>query len=361
MNIDFSSDNITTIAPEIMAAITEANHGPAHSYGDDDWTRALTRRAREIFETDLAIYPVATGTAANALALAVLCPPYGGVFCHESAHIESDECGAPEFFSGGAKLLTIPGVGGKFTATALTHAIRTATGRGVHKVPPAAISLSQASEWGTIYTPAELQALSTTARKAGLRIHVDGARFANAVSTLNCHPGDITWRAGVDMLSLGATKNGALAAEAVVIFDLSLVEAFEYRRKRAGQLFSKMRFAAAQMTAYLTEDLWLRHAAQANAMATRLAAGLTILPGVRLAAPVQANECFAIMPERMATALEAQGFGFYRWATPGLAAHEDAIRLVASWTTTEDEVDQFIAAAALFCANLPSRQTGVAE
>lgn len=344
MSRDFSSDNITPVAPEIMAAMMQANHGAAHSYGDDEWTKALTGIARDVFETDLAIYPVATGTAANSLALAVLCPPYGGVFCHETAHIEKDECGAPEFFSAGAKLLTIPGADGKLTAAALAGAHKAATGRGVHNVRPAAISLSQASEWGTIYTPAELRGLTDTAREAGLRTHMDGARFANALAALGCCPADITWRAGVDMLSLGATKNGALAAEAVVIFDPSLAEEFEYRRKRGGQLFSKMRFASAQMVAYLTDGLWLRHAGQANAMAARLAGGLAGMAGVRLAAPVQANELFVVMPGPMITGLEAQGFGFYRWAVPGLEAGETAIRLVTNWATSPEEVDLLIGA-----------------
>jgi threonine aldolase len=344
MSVDFSSDNITGAAPEMMAAIAAANGGTAHSYGDDAWSKRLTEVAQEVFETEIAIYPVATGTAANALALAVLCPPYGGVFCHETAHIEKDECGAPEFFSAGAKLMTVPGAEGKITAPALQAAHKAAAARGVHNVRPSAVSLSQATEWGTVYTPDEVSAITAAGRARGLRTHMDGARFGNALVHLGCAPADVTWRAGVDMLSLGATKNGAIAAEAVVIFDAGLAQEFEYRRKRAGQLFSKMRFSSAQLAAYLEDGLWLRWAANANAMAAKLAAGLAALPGVRLAAPVQANELFVVMQAALIARLEAAGFGFYRWPVPGMAADEDAIRLVTNWQTKPEEVDGFLGA-----------------
>jgi threonine aldolase len=342
-NPDFSSDNIAAAAPEILHAIAAANHGAAHSYGDDPLTRRLTALARDVFETDCAIYPVATGTAANALALATLAPPFGGVFCHADAHIEKDECGAPEFFTAGAKLLTIPGAHGRITPAALAAAHDAATARGVHNVRPAAISLSQATEWGTVYTPAQIRAIADVADANNLALHIDGARFANAIVHLNCTPAEATWKAGAKILSLGATKNGAVAAEAVVLFDQSLAEEFEYRRKRAGQLYSKMRFFSAQLVAYLEHDNWRRYAAAANRAAARLAAGLQTIPGVGLAAPVEANEIFVALPEPAAAALEAAGFGFYRWpAPPGL--DNTVIRLVAAWNTTDEDVDHLLAA-----------------
>jgi threonine aldolase len=335
---DFSSDNIAPAAPEMLAALTAANRGTVHSYGDDDFTRRLTEVAREVFECDLAIYPVTTGTAANALALATLAPSYGGIFCHHSAHIEKDECGAPEFFTGGAKLLTLPGAGGKIAASAIAPLVAEARGRGVHQVRPAAISIGQATDWGTVYTPDEIATLAAAGREHGLKLHMDGARFANAVAHLNVSPAAASWRAGVDALSFGATKNGALAAEAVIFFDRKLAGDFEYRRKRAGHLLSKMRFCAAQLTAYLQDGLWLRYARQANAMAARLAAGLTVIPGVSLTQPVQANELFPAMPEALIAALQGENFGFYRWPAPeGVAG--GVVRLVTAWNTRPEDVD----------------------
>jgi len=344
-NPDFSSDNISGIAPEILDAIAAANVGTVHSYGDDPLTHRLTAVVREIFETDCAVFPVATGTAANSLSLAVLTPPYGGVFCHADAHIEKDECGAPEFFCAGAKLLTIPGAHGRIDVGRLEAAHEAATARGVHNVRPAAISVSQATEWGTVYAPADIAGLAEFGRRKNLGLHMDGARFANALVNLGCTPAAATWKAGVKILSLGATKNGALAAEAVILFDASLAEALEYRRKRAGQLFSKMRFCAAQFLAWFQDGRWLRYAANANNAASRLAAGLEKLPGVGLVAPVQANELFVALPEAAAARLEAAGFGFYRWpAPPGVDAA--VIRLVTAWNTTDEDADHFLAAAA---------------
>ena len=343
--LDFSSDNVTPVAPEIMAAIAEANHGTVHSYGDDPWTHRLTELARQVFECDLAIYPVATGTAANALALAGLAAPHAGIYCHESAHIQKDECGAPEFFTGGAKLLAVPGADGRITPQDLAPVQAAAAMRGVHHVPPAAISISQATESGTVYTREQIGALVEFGRTHDLGLHMDGARFANAVAHLGCTPAEASWKAGVDVLSLGATKNGAMVAEAVIFFDAEQAGAFECRRKRAAQLFSKMRFVSAQLVAYLQDGLWLRHGRNANAMASRLARGLQALPGVRLVHKVEANELFVSLPETAIEALLEDGYSFYRWpAPPGVEMR--MIRLVTAWSTREADVDGFLAAAA---------------
>ncbi|MFZ1429171.1 MAG: beta-eliminating lyase-related protein, partial [Geminicoccaceae bacterium] len=239
MNGDFRSDNVAALAPEVLEALTAANHGTAGSYGADEATRRLAELAGELFETDVAIFPVFTGTAASSLALASLTPPYGAVLCHETAHVQVDECGAPEFFTGGAKLIGLPGADGKLTPAALTAPLAQAEAGGVHHVQPAAVSLTQATECGTVYRPAEIAALADLAHTHGLHVHMDGARLANALAYLGCTPAEATWKAGVDVLSLGLTKNGALAAEAVLFFDRTLATGFERRRKRAGQLASK--------------------------------------------------------------------------------------------------------------------------
>ena len=343
--LDFSSDNVTPVAPEIMAAIAEANHGTAHSYGDDPWTHRLTELARQLFECELAIYPVATGTAANALALAGLAAPHAGIYCHESAHIQKDECGAPEFFTGGAKLLTVPGAAGRITPQDLAPVQAAAAMRGVHHVPPAAISISQATEWGTVYTQDQIGALAEFGRTHNLGLHMDGARFANAVAHLGCTPAEASWKAGVDVLSFGATKNGAMVAEAVIVFDAERASAFEFQRKRAAQLFSKMRFVSAQLVAYLQDGLWLRYGRNANAMASRLARGLQALPGVRLVHKVEANELFVSLQETAIEALLEEGYSFYRWpAPPGVEMQ--MIRLVTGWSTREADVDGFLVATA---------------
>jgi threonine aldolase len=337
--MNFKSDNVTGIAPEILAALAAANAGAAASYGEDAVTRRLERRFAELFEREVAVFPVATGTAANALALATVTPPWGVVFCHEESHVDTDECGAPEFFTGGAKLAALPGAAAKLTPAAIEARLH---GKGVvHHAQPAAISITQATEAGTVYSPDEVTALGALARRHGLVLHMDGARFANAVATLGCTPAEATWRAGVDVLSFGATKNGALAAEAVVFFDPARAGDLAYRRKRAGHLFSKMRFLSAQLEAYLEDELWLRNARHANAMAARLAGGLTTLPGARLREPVEANEVFIELPDPVIRALEGEGFEFYRWGPPG----STCLRLVTAFDTAAGQVDRFIAAA----------------
>jgi threonine aldolase len=353
--MNFASDNTAPASPEILAALTAANAGAVRSYGEDPITARVQARLAEIFGRALACYPVATGTAANVLALASLARPFGGVVCHEEAHIATDECGAPEFYTGGAKLATLPGADGKITAAQIEAVMQRAHDHGVHHVMPEAVSITQATEWGTVYAPAEVAEIAAVCRRHGLKLHMDGARFANALVHLGCTAAALTWQAGVDVLSFGATKNGALAAEAVVFFDPALTEGFERRRKRGGQLWSKMRFLSAQLEAYLTDDLWLRNAAHANRMAARLEAGLAALPGVEVAQPVQANEVFVSMPDALSHGLAAAGAQFYAWIpVPGVAA--PVARLVAAFSTSEAEVDAFLALARRLSADLPTSQ-----
>ena len=340
----FASDNVAPVAPEVMAALARVNVGTVHSYGDDPETQRLTTLAREVFETELVIYPVATGTAANALALAVLVPPFGAVYCHETAHINTDECGAPEFFTGGAKLLALASPDGKLSAGQLAAPVAHAREMGVHHVLPAAVSISQATEWGTVYQPDELKALTAAAHAHGLHVHMDGARFANAVAHLGCTPAEASWQSGVDLLSFGATKNGALAAEAVIFFKPELARDFEMRRKRAGHLWSKLRYLSAQLVACLEQDLWLRHARHANALATRLAQGLA-RHGLTPLQPVEANEVFVAMPARLIAALRAQGFQFYEWPAPPVAG-QPVVRLVTAYDMAAADVDALIASIA---------------
>ena len=339
---NFISDNVTGAAPEMLAALAAANHGPAAGYGNDPLTRRLEERAQEVFECELAILPVTTGTAANALALSLLTPPYGAIYCHETAHVMTDECGAPEFYSGGAKLLCLPGGHGKIAPPDIAASMALIASMGVHHVQPAAVTLSQATEWGTVYELAELDALSAIARSHRLGLHMDGARFANALVHLGCTPAEATWKRGVDVLSLGATKNGALAAEAVILFNPQLKDALALRRKRAGHLWSKMRFLSAQLLAYFNDDLWLRHARTANELAARLAAGLLDCGG-RFVAPVQANEIFVALPEAVLAGLRGEGYDFYDWPAPR-GESGPVIRLVTAYDMAVADVDAFLGA-----------------
>lgn len=339
--MNFCSDNATDVALEIMAALFAANNGAAMPYGSDVLSQRLEARFSELFETAVTVFPVATGSAANALALSVMTPPFGAIYCHTESHINADECGAPEFYTGGAKLVTLPGVNGKISAIDLESVLVKAGAGIVHHVQPAVISLTQASEAGTVYSVDQVGEIASVARTHGLTVHIDGARFANAVVSLGCAPADITWRAGVDVLSFGATKNGAMAAEAVIFFNHDLAKTFEYRRKRGGHLFSKMRFLSAQLEAYVEDDLWLRHATHANRMAVRLAEGLAFLPGATLHYPVQANEVFITLSQPVIEGLLADGFQFYRW--DGQAS--PLIRLVTAFNTREEDVQAFLAAA----------------
>ncbi|PSB32005.1 threonine aldolase family protein [Chlorogloea sp. CCALA 695] len=339
--MNFCSDNVTGISPEILAALADVNQGAAMPYGEDEGTKRLQTKFAELFETDVTVFPVTTGTAANALALSVMVPPFGAIYCHTSAHINVDECGAPEFYTGGAKLLTIPGNNGKLYDQDLTKAIALSGIGVVHHVQPTAISITQATEAGTVYSKSEVRQIAEVARTFNLSLHMDGARFANAVAHLGCSPADITWRCGVDVLCFGATKNGAMAAEAVIFFNPDLAQTFSYRRKRSGHLLSKMRFLSAQLEAYIDNDLWLKNAAHANKMAEKLATGLSKLPEVKLYYPVDANEIFVQLPEAVIAGLIADGFKFYRWEG------EDSlvVRLVTAFDTKEESVEALIKAA----------------
>jgi threonine aldolase len=335
-SLNFRSDNVATVAPEILRALDAVNHGPAASYGDDEYSAQLNRRFSELFETDVTVFPVSTGTAANALSLATCARPYGAIYCHEEAHIHTSEGGATEAFSGGAKLVTLPGAHGKLDPQTVATALQRAE-RGIRNRPqPDAVSITQASEYGTVYRRDDIAAIGASVRDHGIRLHMDGARFANALVTLGCSAADMTWRSGVDILSFGATKNGAMAAEAIVVFDRDLAEPLSYRLRRAGQTWSKMRFAAAQLIAYVENGLFLRLAAQANALASRLGRELAAIPGVSLMAPVDANLVFVAMAEPAIDALAAAQVRFAR-------RRGGVIRLVARFDGTQGEVDQLIA------------------
>jgi threonine aldolase len=338
--VNFASDNTAPASPEILAALTQASQGAVSSYGADPITLRVSRRMEEIFERPVLTYPVATGTAANALALATIVRPFGAVICAEEAHIATDEGGAPEFYMGGAKLITLPSADGRITPAQIDAAMARAIDGGIHHVLPEAVSITQATEWGTVYTADQVAALGAACKRHGLKLHMDGARFGNALAHLGSTPAALTWQAGVDVLSFGATKNGALAAEAVIFFDAALADGFERRRKRAGQLWSKMRFLSAQLEAYLEGDLWRRNAAHANRMAQHLAAVLRTIPGVSLVQDVQANEIFAAMPDALIEALQSEGAHFYRWIDVPGHTHPVA-RFVTAFSTTDADIEAF--------------------
>jgi threonine aldolase len=313
--MNFASDNTAGVAPEVLAAIKRANQGSAAAYGADETSRRLDRRFADFFDHPVRVFPVATGTAANALALAAMTPPYGAIYAHEEAHVATDECGAPEFFTGGAKVVTVAGDNAKIAAKELARQLDSQVMRVPHNMKPAAVSISQATEAGTVYTPDDVAALAEVAARRGLKLHMDGARFANALVHLGCRPADATWKCGVDALSLGFTKNGALAAEAVIFFGAVDADQVAYRRKRGGHLFSKMRYASIQLEAMLDADLWRKLAGHANAMAAALAEGLGAVPGARLVHPVEANEVFVLVPDAVARAFARAHLGAHRWNT----------------------------------------------
>lgn len=331
----FASDNGAPVHPEVMDAMARANTGYALSYGNDSGTLALRDQIRSVFEAPGAeVVLLTTGTAANALALATLCPPWGAVYCHAEAHIALDECGAPEFFSGGGKLLLLDGAHGRITPETLKSALEAAD-RSVHSVQPSALSLTNVTECGTVYDPGEIAALAAIARAHSLPVHLDGARLANALAATGVSPAEMTWRAGVDVLSLGGTKNGLMAAEAVVIFNPAKTRELELRRKRAGHLGSKIRFIAAQFDAWFKDDLWLKLARHSNAMGARLADGLLGLPGVTLHHSTDANMIFATLPPAMHARAKTARAVYY-------GGPAGRCRLVTSWSTTEAEIDGFV-------------------
>jgi threonine aldolase len=308
---DFRSDNVGGAAPEILEALVAANAGTASPYGDDDYTRRMNDRFARAFEHDVQVFPLASGTGSNSIALAALANPYGAIYCHETAHINTYECGAPEFFTG-AKLVGLPGRDGKLQAAALDEELAMAGRGNPTRVQPFALNITQPTDFGTLYSVAEIAALCEAAHRHGLRVHMDGARFANAVAALGCSPAELTWRCGVDVLSLGATKNGAINAEAVVVFDRSLTHEIPYRMKRGGQVLSKARFVSAQLERYLADERWLERARRANAHAAALAARLTEIPGVTRVTPVEINMLFLRMPDAAVAALDSGPFRYYK-------------------------------------------------
>ena len=331
---DFASDNTAGIAPEAWRAMEEANADTDASYGEDKWTRRLRDLVRDIFETDCEVFMVFNGTAANSLALAQLCQPFHAVICHEHAHIQTDECAAPEFMSGGAKLLPHASPNGKLDLRAVEETFGKL--RDVHSPKPRVVSVTQATEFGTVYTRDELAAIAEFARTRSLRLHMDGARFANAIATLGCSPREVTWELGFDVVCLGGTKNGTGGGEVVVFFDKDLAQDFEYRRKQAAQLASKMRFLAAPWAGLLADGAWLRHAARANASAASLAAKMRDVLGAEPVFPVEGNALFLRMPEKLVAELHASGWHFYKFIEP------DVYRFMCSWALTEQTIDEFV-------------------
>ena len=337
----FASDNTAGMAPEILDALGKANTGYALGYGNDDWTRRVEVRFAEIFEREVAVFLVPTGTVANSLALAHVTPPWGAVLCHAESHVATDECGAPEFFGGGIKLVGLSGEGSKISAATLRAALDGQWG-GPHHVSPAALSLSQATESGTIYRVAEIKELADIAHARGVAVHMDGARIGNAFARMNVSPAEATWKAGVDVLSFGATKGGAMGAEAVIFFDPKRGANMQDRRKRGGALASKHRFIAAQLEAFLSNDLWMKLARHANAMADALGAGLTAA-GCEPVWPVEANEVFAPITLEADKRLKAAGAMYYPWPGDSVGPDSLLVRLVTSFQTTREDVDRFLA------------------
>ena len=336
--MNFASDNAYGVLPEIWTAIEAADRGTALAYGNDALTKSLKARFSDLFERDVTVFPVFTGTAANALALACVTPPFGAVLCHKDSHIMTSECGAPEFYSG-AKLIGMDSGDGKFTPDAMTEALGGLDG-SVHSVQPRAVSISQATELGTVYSLAEIGAISALAHARGLKVHMDGARFANAMAHLKKTPAEATWKCGVDVLSFGATKAGALAAEAVVFFDPKDAAEFEYRRKRGGHLASKMRFVSAQLEALLEKNLWLSSGVRSNALAARLAEGLKAINSIEIAAPVETNMVFARLSVEKAQKMRAAGAEFHDWFPP--QDGKVVVRLAMAFATPEEDVAKLI-------------------
>ena len=346
--IDYRSDNTGRAAPEILDAILGANTGTALGYGADEWTAQLQERFGKLFEARVRVFPVATGTAANALSLAAASPSWGLVYCSEAAHINTAEVNAAIFFGGGLKLTAVAGPYGRIDPDAFARALAAVQPGQLHRGQPAAVNITQASDLGTVYALDEIRAIAEIAKSRGLNVHMDGARFANGLARLQCSPAEMSWRAGVDVLSFGATKNGGALCDAIVVFNPELAEGLAVQLRRAGQVWSKMRFASAQLMAYIENGLWLRLAAASNAAAARIAAGIEGLPGLRLVAPVQVNEIFLELPGAAMDALECEGFQFYR-RSAALA------RFVCRFDTTEAEADALVAALRRHCGAAPAR------
>jgi threonine aldolase len=335
--IDYRSDNTGRAAPQILEALIRANHGTALGYGGDEWTAILQQRFSELFETSVSVFPVATGTAANALALAALGPSWGIVYCSEVAHINTSEANATGFFGGGIKLAAVAGEHGKISADPLAEVLAGISPAQLHRGQPIAVSLTQATDLGAVYRLDEIRAIAEVAKRRGLRLHMDGARFANAVPRLGCSPADLTWRSGIDVMSFGATKNGGALCDAIVVFSPDLAAGLAVQMRRAGQVWSKMRFASAQLIAYIENGLWLEMARASNKAAARIAAGLREIPAAQLLAPIEVNEIFLQLPGAAMDALEGDGFQFYRRG-------KTLARFVCRFDTTEAEADALLAA-----------------
>ena len=331
----FASDNYAGICPAAWEAMEQANRGHAAAYGDDVWTTQASDRLREIFETDCDVFFTFNGTAANSLALASLCRSYHSVIAHELAHVETDECGGPEFFSNGTKVLLVRGDQGKVLASEIEHTVQRR--KDIHYPKPKVLTVTQSTELGTVYSAAELQNVCETARRCNLHVHMDGARFANAVASTGLAPKELTWEIGVDVLCFGGTKNGMAVGDCVVFFRKPLAEEFAYRCKQAGQLASKMRFLSAPWVGLLADEIWLKNAKHANDMAKALAQGLEKIEGVEIVYPVQANAVFVKFPESIESGLRQRGWRFYSFIGSGHA------RLMCSWDTGQDEVESLIA------------------
>jgi threonine aldolase len=330
----FASDNYAGVCPEAWAAMSKANSGHVRGYGDDEWTEKAANLIRDVFETDAEVFFVFNGTAANSLSLASLCQSYHSILCHDFAHVERDECGAPEFFSNGTKVLLLPGENGKIDPAGIEQTAKRRT--DIHFPKPRAVSMTQATEMGTVYSVNEVRAVGEMCRKLGLRLHMDGARFANAVASLDAAPKEITWQAGVDVLCFGGSKNGMALGEAVVFFDKQLAAEFDYRCKQAGQLASKMRFLAAPWVGMLQDGAWLRHAAHANRMATYLEEQLGAIKQVKQLFPRQANAVFVELPTNVIEGLWDRGWMFYNFIGKG------GCRLMCAWDTTAEDIDAFV-------------------
>jgi threonine aldolase len=332
--LQFASDNAAGICPEALSSLQAANAGHAPAYGEDAWTERACDLLREIFEIDCQVFFVYNGTAANSISLAAMCESYHSIICHQEAHLETDECGGPEFFSNGTKVLLVGGEGGKIDLDLVRHTVERRT--DVHYPKPRVLSITQATEMGTVYSAAELDSVSETARRLGLRLHMDGARFANAVAALGVSPKEITWKVGVEVLCFGGTKNGMPVGDAIVFFDRELAEDFAYRCKQAGQLHSKMRFIAAPWVGLLEGGAWLEHARHANACARRLESGLREVEGIEILAPTEANAVFAQLPGAVLEGLRDRGWQFYTFIGAGGA------RFMCSWQTTDEDIEGFL-------------------
>jgi threonine aldolase len=345
--IDYRSDNTGRAAPEILDALLRANEGTALGYGADEWTARLQERFSELFETALRVFPVATGTAANALSLASIAPSWGLVFCSAAAHINTAETNAAGFFGGGLKLVPVAGRYGRVDADELARTLTVFPPGQLHRGQAAAVNLTQATDLGGVYSLDEVRAVAEVAKARGLKLHMDGARFANAVARLGCSPAELSWRSGIDILSFGATKNGGALCDAIVVFSPEIADGLAIQLRRAGQVWSKMRFASAQLMAYIENGLWLSLAAQSNAAAARIAAGLKDVPGITLVAPVEANEIFLELPAGVMDALEADGFQFYRRSAT-------LARFVCRFDVTDTEADALVVSLKRHCV-LPAK------